>query len=92
MARGPSYHGRRTPLPRERKRARLHVTPMWALREDQRAAVESVLTLKPVLHPACRSAISDDKPRSACVRCRFYDGIEDDETAYYEFWAMEGGY
>lgn len=92
MSRGPSYHGRRTPLPNEQRRRGPRTTPQWALREDQRAAVESVITLKPVLHPACRTAISNDEPRSACVRCRFYDGIEDDETAYFEFWQTEGGH
>ena len=83
--------GRTTALPFER-RSHLTVVPDWARNADSVAGLEDVtVRLIPTIHPACRAAISDDLPRSACVRCRWLDGIEDDETAYYDFWAAEQG-
>lgn len=95
MARGPSYRGRRKPLPSNRKVDHLRVVPDRFRREDRHVGLEpQTVRVRPAiqLHHDCKTALVDDRVGDICPRCQWLSGMDTPDTRYLEFWAMEGGH
>lgn len=86
MPRGPSYHGRRTPLPGVQRGSHLKVAPDRFHREDRHVGLEHTVKVHPhpsTLHEECLRMNIDGFHEWVCPKCAWLLELDTERARYF---------